>query len=191
MKILPWTSGEKEKIAELRDQGFPDSYIMGFMKAGSRKGNCPLLEKVEMATKKKGSKKKEAVDAAAQADAGITIVKEKPAKKAKAEKAPKVAKAPKVVAARKPKGVPGRKAGSFLVGETLVAVPGKEAEFYTGFPRGVAYGLLCKKKKMKTADFVNEVEKLDGVKSRGQALGILTKLLKKGAATSSDTEKAA
>jgi hypothetical protein len=42
---------------------------------------------------------------------------------------------------------------------------------------------------MKTADFVDTVEKLDGVKSRGQALGILTKLLSKKAAEASGANK--
>jgi len=97
----------------------------------------------------------------------------------------------KTTAARKPKAKPGRKAGGFQVGEKLTAVKGMDDKFYKQFPRYAAYQMLCKKKSMATSDFVAAVEKLDGVKTRGQALGILTKLLNKGCAKASGAKKAA
>ncbi len=91
----------------------------------------------------------------------------------------------KTTAGKKPAAKPGRKAGGFQVGEKLTAIKGQDDKFYKKFPRYAAYQLLCKKGSMKTSAFVDAVEKLDGVKTRGQALGILTKLLNKGCATAS------
>jgi hypothetical protein len=85
--------------------------------------------------------------------------------------------------AKKAKGKPGRKAGEFKCGDTLTAVQGLDDKFYKKFPRYAAYQLICKKKTMKTVAFVDAVEKMDGVKTRGQALGILTKLLDKNCVT--------
>ncbi len=164
----PWTAAETKEIAQLRKKGWEDSRIRGWMKAGNnRKGQCPPLDEKEstMATKKKAkaSKKK--------APAKKKVSKKKVAKKAPAKKA-----------GRKAAKKAGRKAGEFKVGATLTAVKGLDDTFYKKFPRYKAYQLLCKKSPMKTEAFVNAVEKLDGVKSRGQALGILTKLLTKGCA---------
>jgi len=83
-------------------------------------------------------------------------------------------------AGKKPAAKPGRKTGGFQCGEKLTAVKGKDDSFYKKFPRYAAYQLICKKGSMKTSAFVDAVEKLSGVKTRGQALGILTKLLDKG-----------
>lgn len=166
MPVKPWTVAEKTEIAQLRKKGWDDSRIRGWMKTSNhRKGQCPPLDQKEnaMATRKKASKKK--------------VAKKKVSKKKVSKK-----KVAKKVAGRKAAKKPGRKAGEFKVGETLTAVQGLDDTFYKKFPRYKAYQLLCKKKKMKTADFIDEVEKLDGVNSRGQALGILTKLLKKDCA---------
>ncbi len=112
-------------------------------------------------------------------------------KKGKTSK--KKASKKKTTAARKPAGKRGRKAGGFQCGEKLVAVKGMADKFYKNFPRYRAYQLLCKAgaKGMATAAFVDQVEKIDGVKTRGQALGILTKLLDKECAKASGTKKAA
>lgn len=96
----------------------------------------------------------------------------------------------KTTPARKATGQRGRAKGTFL-GDTITAVPGQDDKFYKNFPRYHAYQLLCKKKKMKTAAFVDAVEKLEGVETRPQALGILTKLIKKGCAETSGVKKAA
>lgn len=155
--MKPWTKAEKKEIARLRKEGQSESYIFGYMKTGNnRRGSAPPLKERKMATKKAGKKK------------------------AASKKAP-------VKAGKKAAGKPGRKAGGFQCGEKLVAVQGLDDKFYKQFPRYKAYQLLCSKKKtgMKTTDFVDAVEKLDGVKTRGQALGILTKLLKKECAIAS------
>ena len=99
--------------------------------------------------------------------------------------------AKKTAPGRKAAKKPGRKSGGFQVGELLTAVKGKDDLFYKKFPRYAAYQLLCKKGKMKTSDFVDAVEKLEGVKSRAQALGILTKLLEKDCAKASGKTKTA
>jgi len=91
----------------------------------------------------------------------------------------------KKVAAKKPAAKPGRKTGEFKIGDTITAVVGMEDKFYKKFPRYHAYMILLKAKKMKTATFVDKIEKLEGVKTRGQALGILTKLINKGCAKAS------
>jgi len=95
-------------------------------------------------------------------------------------------KAAKKTPGKKPAAKPGRKTGEFKIGNTLTAVKGLDDKFYQKFPRYKAYQLLCKKGTMKTAAFIDAVEKMDGVKSRGQALGILTKLIDKGCAKASD-----
>jgi len=105
--------------------------------------------------------------------------------------AKKKASKKKTTASRKTKGKGGRKPGGFQVGETLTAISGQDDHFYKQFPRYAAYQLLCKSKKMATATFVDQVEKIKGVKNRGQALGILTKLLDKGCAKASGEKKAA
>ena len=99
-------------------------------------------------------------------------------------------KAAKKTPARKPAGKRGRAKGTFL-GTTVTAITGKDDEFYKNFPRYEAYQLLCKKKSMKTSAFVDAVEKFKKVTSRGQALGILTKLVDKGCAKTSGEKKAA
>lgn len=91
----------------------------------------------------------------------------------------------KTTAGKKPAAKPGRKAGGFQCGEKLTVVKGQDDKFYKKFPRYAAYQLLLKKGSMKTSAFVDAVEKLPDVETRGQALGILTKLLKKGCATAS------
>jgi hypothetical protein len=163
--MKPWTEKEKKEIARLRKAGRDDSYIIGWMKKSRRSNQIPpIRERSEpMATRKKTGKKKPA------------------AKK----------KAAKKVAGRKPAKKQGRKKGGFMVGETLTAVQGQDDNFYKQFPRYAAYQLICKKKTMKTADFVNAVEKLEGVKNRGQALGILTKLIDKGCVKASGKVKSA
>ena len=97
----------------------------------------------------------------------------------------------KTIAGKKPAAKPGRKAGGFQCGEKLTVVKGQEDKFYKKFPRYAAYQLLLKKGSMKTSAFVDAVEKLSDVETRGQALGILTKLLKKGCATASGAKQAA
>ena len=114
-------------------------------------------------------------------------------KKKSTKKVVKKAAKKKVVkkAGRKAAAKPGRKPGGFQVGDTLTAVKGKDDEFYKKFPRYAAYQLICKKGKMDTAKFVDAVEKINGVKNRNQALGILTKLLEKGCVKASGKKKAA
>lgn len=92
---------------------------------------------------------------------------------------------------RKPAAKTGRKKGGFQIGDKLTAVKGLDDNFYKNFPRYAAYELICKKGSMATADFVAAVEKLKGVKSRAQALGILTKLVDKGCVKATGTKKAA
>lgn len=163
-QVRPWTPAEKKEIAQLRKKGWSESRIFGWMKIGNkRKGHAPPLKEKKMATAKKGGKK---------------TAKKKAAKK-------------KTTAARKPKQKAGRKSGGFQVGDKLTAVTGLDDKFYQKFPRYKAYQLICKKKSMATSAFVDAVEKLDGVKSRGQALGILTKLLEKGCVKASGAKKAA
>ena len=168
----PWSKAELQEIAQLRKKGKSDSEIRGWMKTGNnRKGQCPSLNERSrpMATTKKTGKKTQAQRLTAGKKNG------------------------KKTAGRKPAAKPGRKAGGFQCGENLVVVTGQDDKFYKKFPRYAAYQLLSKKgaKGMKTSAFVDAVEKLDGVKTRGQALGILTKLLKKGCATASGVKKAA
>jgi hypothetical protein len=167
--IRPWTAEEKKVIAQLRKAGKDDSYITGWMKKGRKTNQIPPVAQRSrpMATKKVGKKK---------------VVKKKAAGKKKAVKK---------VAGRKPAKKAGRKTGGFQCGDKLTAVKGKDDEFYKKFPRYAAYQLLCKKGSMPTSNFVAAVEKLDGVKSRNQALGILTKLLDKGCAKASGKTKAA
>lgn len=157
----PWTPKEKKEIARLRKAGKDDSYIRGWMKKGRRSNDIPPITQ---RSRPMATKKKS-----------------KTSKK----------KAAKTTASRKTKGKGGRKPGGFQVGETLTAVSGQDDHFYKQFPRYKAYQLLCKKKTMTTSAFVDQVEKLDGVKTRGQALGILTKLLDKGCAKASGNKKAA
>lgn len=164
---LPWTTKEKREIAQLRKKGWSESRIRGWMKTGNnRRGIAPPLKERIMATKKAGKK---------------TTTKKATDKNTKKATKP----------GRKEAAKPGRKAGDFLVGETLTAVPGKDDLFYKKFPRYKAYELLCKKGPMKTVKFIDAVEKLEGVKSRNQALGILTKLLKKECAKATGQKKAA
>jgi len=99
-------------------------------------------------------------------------------------------KGKKKVASKKAKK-PGRSKGGFQCGEKLTAVKGQDDQFYKKFPRYAAYQLICKKGSMATSAFVDAVEKLSGVKSRGQALGILTKLLDKGCVKASGKTKKA
>ncbi len=96
----------------------------------------------------------------------------------------------KTTPARKEPGKRGRTKGTFL-GDTVTAVTGLDDKFYKNFPRYAAYQLICKKKKMKTSAFVDAIEKLDGVNTRGQALGILTKLVDKECVTVSGVKKEA
>jgi len=155
--IKPWTKEESKEIARLRKAGYDDSYIRGSMKISRCSNNLPPVAQRSrpMATKKKGKKK---------------VASKKVTKK---------------TASRKKASKPGRKTGGFQCGEKLTAVKGQDDKFYKKFPRYAAYQMLCKKGSMKTSAFVDAVEKLEGVKSRGQALGILTKLLDKGCAKAS------
>ena len=167
--IDPWTEKELEEIARLRNEGRNDSYIRGQMKIVRGDNNVPtVIEKESPMGTKKASKK----------------VKSKKATSKKATS--KVVKKP---TRKKAKKSGGRQKGGFQVGENLTAVQGKDDSFYKQFPRYAAYQLICKKKQMKTADFVDAVEKLDGVKSRAQALGILTKLLEKECVKASGATK--
>ena len=150
----PYTKSEREEILRLHKLGHDDSYIIGWMKKSRSSNQVPPII---WSNGKMATKKK----------TGKKVAK-KAAKK-------------KVV--KKAKGTPGRKAGEFKCGDTLTAVPGLDDKFYQKFPRYAAYQMLCKKKTMKTVAFIDAVEKLEGVKTRGQALGILTKLLNKGCAT--------
>ncbi len=162
-KVRPWTSDEKKEIARLRKKGWDESRIRGWMKTGNnRKGICPSVKENKMATAKKGGKK--------------ATKKKTPVKK---------------TAARKPAKKAGRKPGGFQCGDKLTAVPGLDDKFYKKFPRYTAYQLICKKKTMATSAFVDAVEKMENVNTRGQALGILTKLLNKGCVKASGTKKAA
>jgi len=156
----PYTKSEQKEIARLRKLGRDDSYINGWMKKCRGTNNVPSVKprSKPMATRKKTGKKA-------------------PAKKA-AKKTP----------GKKPAAKPGRKAGEFKIGDTLTAVTGQDEKFYQKFPRYKAYQLLCKKGTMKTKAFIDAVEKMEGVKTRGQALGILTKLLKKGCAKASNSK---
>lgn len=166
MPVKPWTKAELEEIARLRKEGKSDSEIRGWMKSGNNRGGyCPPLDKRSrpMATGKKAGKKK----------------------------GKKAAKTAKKKAGRKTGKKPGRKPGGFQVGETLTAVKGKDDSFYQKFPRYAAYKMLCKKGSMATSAFVDAVEKMKDVKSRAQALGILTKLLDKGCAKASGATKKA
>jgi hypothetical protein len=162
-RVRPWTNSEKKEIARKRKQGWDESRIRGWMKLGNnRKGDCPpLKERQPMATKKAPKKK---------------VTKKKVVKKA---------------AGRKAAAKPGRKAGGFQCGDKLTAVPGLDDKFYKKFPRYAAYQLICKKKTMDTSKFVDAIEKMDNVNSRGQALGILTKLLNKGCVKASGKVKKA
>ncbi len=161
-KVRPWNRIEKKEIARLRNKGWSESRIRGWMKTGNnRKGICPPIKENEMATAKKGGKK---------------TTNKKTVKK---------------TAGRKPAKKAGRQAGGFQVGDKLTAVPGLDDKFYKKFPRYTAYQLICKKKTMATSAFVDAVEKMENVNSRGQALGILTKLLNKGCVKASGAKKAA
>lgn len=64
---------------------------------------------------------------------------------------------------------------------SIKAVPGNESHFYKGFPRGLAYAVLLKARNrtLKVSTFLDKIEKLDGVKSRKQARGIVTKMVDK------------
>ena len=76
-----------------------------------------------------------------------------------------------------------KKAAKKALDETrkIKAVAGQESHFYKGFPRGLAYALLLKapKRTMVVANFISKIEKLDGVKSRKQARGIVSKMIDK------------
>jgi len=63
----------------------------------------------------------------------------------------------------------------------IKAVAGQEEHFYKGFPRRLAYELLCKasKRTLKVSTFLDKIEKLEGVKTRKQARGIVTKMVNK------------
>ncbi len=63
----------------------------------------------------------------------------------------------------------------------IKAVPGQEGHFYKGFPRGLAYEILCKsaKRTLIVSTFLDKIEKLKGVKNRGQARGIVQKMINK------------
>jgi len=154
MATKPWTKSELTEIARLRKQGRDNSYIIGWMK------KCRGSNQVPPVTQRSGP----------------MATKKKTGKKT-------AKKSAKKTPAKKAGGKPGRKAGEFKCGDMLTAVKGLDDKFYKKFPRYAAYQLLCKKGKMKTVAFVDAVEKLPGVKTRGQALGILTKLLDKNCAT--------
>ena len=163
MAIKPWSKSELKEIARLRKAGYDDSYIRGSMKISRGSNNLPPVTQRSgpMATKKKGKKKV----------ASKKVTKKTPGKK--------------------PAKKPGRSKGGFQCGEKLTAVKGQDDQFYKKFPRYAAYQLICKKGSMATSAFVDAVEKLSGVKSRGQALGILTKLLDKGCVKASGKTKKA
>lgn len=167
MAVKPWTEAELEEIAQMRKAGHDDSYIVGSMKVSRRSNVIPPVRKRShtVATKKKRVTKKAS--------------KKKVSKKKVSKKV-----------SRKKGTRPGRKKGAFKLGDKITAVKGQDEHFYKGFPRYAAYELLCKKGSMQTDKFVDEVEKLEGVKSRTQALGILTKLVDKGCAKMSGKKAA-
>ena len=169
--VRPWSSEEKKEIAQLRKTGHDESYIFGWMKMGHKRRGVapPLKEKKEMATKKKAPAKKPAAKKKA------TAKKKAPAKKVTKKTGKKV----------------GRKKGGFQCGEKITAVKNQDDMFYKQFPRYKAYQLICSKGSMATTAFVDAVEKLEGVKSRGQALGILQKLIDKDCIKASGKAKAA
>lgn len=102
-----------------------------------------------------------------------TASKKAPAKAKADKKAPSKASVAKKQAADK-------KAAD-LEKRKIIAVAGQDEHFYHSFPRYHAYTLLLSapKKTMLVKDFIAKVEKLDGVKSRSQANGIMQKLLDK------------
>ena len=116
-----------------------------------------------MATRKSAASKKRAP------------AKRKVSKKAAAKKAPASAK--KVSA--KTKAV----AKKAKLDETrkIQAAAGMDEHFYKKFPRYAAYQLLLKAKNrtMVVKAFLDKIEKLDGVKTRKQAQGIVQKLVDK------------
>jgi len=63
----------------------------------------------------------------------------------------------------------------------IKAVAGQENHFYKGFPRRLAYELLCKARArtMIVSTFLDKIEKLEGVKTRKQARGIVAKMINK------------
>jgi len=58
---------------------------------------------------------------------------------------------------------------------------GNESHFYKGFPRALAYAILIKAKNrtLNVAKFLDKIEKLEGVKNRAAARGIVAKLVDK------------
>lgn len=153
----PWNEKELEEIARLRKAGHDDSYIRGQMKVLRKSNNVPIVsERNEpMATKRKAKKKA--------SKKKVTAKKKAASKKA----------------TRKKSGTPGRKKGTFLIGSKITAVKNMDEYFYKGYPRFKAYELLVKQGPMEIDTFVDKVEKIDGVKTRAQALGIMTKLVEK------------
>jgi len=63
----------------------------------------------------------------------------------------------------------------------IKAFAGNESHFYKGFPRQLAYQILlaAPKKTMPVGKFLDSIEALKSVKSRGQARGIVQKLVGK------------
>ena len=113
---------------------------------------------------------------------GARLNKKVAKKKTPVKKTAKKVAKKKVV--KKKAAAPGRAKGSFKIGDNITVVKGMEDTFYKKFPRYAAYMLLLKAGTMKTATFVDKIERLEGVHSRQQALGILTKLISKGCAKS-------
>ena len=107
-------------------------------------------------------------------------------KKTTTTKRKKVAKK-KVV---RKKAAPGRAKNSFLVGDFIKPVTIDEKHFYTKFPRYKAYKMLQKAGELPVKEFISRVEKMSGVNSRSQALGIMIKLIEKGAASTRFEKKA-
>ena len=100
-------------------------------------------------------------------------------KKVTKKAASKPTAAAKKAAAAKKKAT--EKKAADLAKRKIVAVAGQDEHFYHSFPRYHAYTLLLSapKKTMLVKDFIAKVEKLEGVKSRAQANGIMQKLLDK------------
>lgn len=63
----------------------------------------------------------------------------------------------------------------------IKATPGQEGHFYKGFPRGLAYAILCKARgrTMVVKTFLDKIQNLSAVKNRNQARGIVAKMVNK------------
>ena len=99
-------------------------------------------------------------------------------KKASSKKAPRKASAKKAAAKTSAKK---ESATRIDVNRIIKGVPGQDEHFYKKFPRYAAYQTLINapKRQMKVGTFLEKIEKLEGVKNRKQAVGIVQKLVDK------------